>query len=109
MESEAKLCTSLEFVGQQVRVQASPEGLLTPPANGSTLPQPLYASPPGQVIMTDEQLETLRRQISVYATICQQLVEMHKASLANQPPPLPGKAKVIIFICNPCSLDDMET
>lgn len=49
MESEAKLCTSLEFVGQQVRVQASPEGLLTPPANGSTLPQPLYASPPGQV------------------------------------------------------------
>jgi hypothetical protein len=62
-----------------------------------------------QVIMTDEQLETLRRQISVYATICQQLVEMHKASLANQPPPLPGKANVIILICNPCSLDDMET
>jgi hypothetical protein len=26
MESEAKLCKSLEFVGQQVRVQASPEG-----------------------------------------------------------------------------------
>lgn len=39
--------------------------------------------PPGQV-MTDEQLETLRRQISVYATICQQLVEMHKAIMAQQ-------------------------
>ncbi|KAI5066777.1 hypothetical protein GOP47_0017305 [Adiantum capillus-veneris] len=38
---------------------------------------------PGQV-MTDEQLETLRRQISVYATICQQLVEMHKAIMAQQ-------------------------
>jgi hypothetical protein len=49
MESEAKLCKSLEFVGQQVRVQANPEGHLIPPANGSTLPQPLYASPPGQV------------------------------------------------------------
>ncbi|CAK9865793.1 unnamed protein product [Sphagnum jensenii] len=105
MESEAKLCKSLEFVGQQVRVQASPEGHLTPPANGSTLPQPLYASPPGQVIMTDEQLETLRRQISVYATICQQLVEMHKASLANQPPPLPG----IIIGGQHLSYDQMGT
>eukprot|EP00250_Pteridium_aquilinum_P001701 c11905_g1_i1 orf=182-1174(+) len=37
----------------------------------------------GQV-MTDEQMETLRRQISVYATICQQLVEMHKATVAQQ-------------------------
>jgi hypothetical protein len=40
-------------------------------------------------VMTDEQMETLRRQISVYSTICQQLVEMHKACLAQQPP-LPG-------------------
>ncbi|KAH7283673.1 hypothetical protein KP509_34G018700 [Ceratopteris richardii] len=40
-------------------------------------------APPGQV-MTDEQFETLRRQISVYATICQQLVEMHKAIMAQQ-------------------------
>ncbi|CAA6663149.1 unnamed protein product [Spirodela intermedia] len=30
-------------------------------------------------VMTDEQMEVLRKQISVYATICQQLVEMHKA------------------------------
>lgn len=37
----------------------------------------------GQV-MTDEQMEVLRRQISVYATICQQLVEMHKATMAQQ-------------------------
>ncbi|MCO5557607.1 hypothetical protein L7F22_011173 [Adiantum nelumboides] len=43
----------------------------------------LWVPPPAQV-MTDEQLETLRRQISVYATICQQLVEMHKATMAQQ-------------------------
>lgn len=30
-------------------------------------------------VMTDEQMELLRRQISVYSTICEQLVEMHKA------------------------------
>nr|ASV45878.1 WUSCHEL-related homeobox 9 [Broussonetia papyrifera] len=29
-------------------------------------------------VMTDEQLETLRKQISIYATICEQLVQMHK-------------------------------
>lgn len=29
-------------------------------------------------VMTDEQMEILRRQIAVYATICEQLVEMHK-------------------------------
>ncbi|CAN0909150.1 WUSCHEL-related homeobox 8 [Linum grandiflorum] len=29
-------------------------------------------------VMTDEQLETLRKQIAVYSTICEQLVEMHK-------------------------------
>ncbi|KAF6154358.1 hypothetical protein GIB67_026814 [Kingdonia uniflora] len=34
-------------------------------------------------VMTDEQMEILRRQISVYATICEQLVEMHK-SITNQ-------------------------
>ncbi|XP_057974454.1 WUSCHEL-related homeobox 8-like [Malania oleifera] len=34
-------------------------------------------------VMTDEQLELLRRQISVYATICEQLVEMHKAISAQ--------------------------
>lgn len=42
--------------------------------------------------MTEEQLETLRRQISVYATICQQLVEMHKASVSQQAS-LPGPSK----------------
>eukprot|EP00249_Psilotum_nudum_P016282 c25757_g3_i2 orf=575-1642(-) len=44
---------------------------------------PMYTLTHGQV-MTDEQLETLRRQISAYATICQQLVEMHKAVMAQQ-------------------------
>ncbi|XP_068645683.1 WUSCHEL-related homeobox 8-like [Aristolochia californica] len=35
-------------------------------------------------VMTDEQMEVLRRQISVYATICEQLVEMHKAVTTQQ-------------------------
>ncbi|XP_020592734.1 WUSCHEL-related homeobox 8-like [Phalaenopsis equestris] len=30
-------------------------------------------------VMTDEQIEVLRRQISIYATICEQLVAMHRA------------------------------
>lgn len=46
--------------------------------------QPVYPMTPHGQVMTDEQLETLRRQISVYATICQQLVEMHKAIMAQQ-------------------------
>ncbi|XP_010266207.1 PREDICTED: WUSCHEL-related homeobox 8 isoform X2 [Nelumbo nucifera] len=35
-------------------------------------------------VMTDEQMELLRKQISIYATICEQLVEMHKAITAQQ-------------------------
>ena len=35
-------------------------------------------------VMTDEQLETLRKQIAVYATICEQLIEMHKTLSAQQ-------------------------
>lgn len=35
-------------------------------------------------VMTDEQMELLRRQISVYATICEQLVTMHKSITAQQ-------------------------
>ena len=35
-------------------------------------------------VMTDEQLETLRQQIAVYASICEQLVEMHKNLTAHQ-------------------------
>ncbi|XP_073028777.1 WUSCHEL-related homeobox 8 isoform X1 [Primulina eburnea] len=34
-------------------------------------------------VMTDEQMEDLRKQIAVYATICEQLVELHK-SLTSQ-------------------------
>ncbi|MCI31780.1 WUSCHEL-related homeobox 13-like, partial [Trifolium medium] len=29
-------------------------------------------------VMTDEQIETLRKQIAAYGTICEQLVQMHK-------------------------------
>lgn len=35
-------------------------------------------------VMTDEQMELLRQQISVYATICDSLVEMHKAITTQQ-------------------------
>ncbi|XP_021908310.1 WUSCHEL-related homeobox 13 [Carica papaya] len=35
-------------------------------------------------VMTDEQLETLRKQIAMYASICEQLVEMHKNLTAQQ-------------------------
>ncbi|KAF5186627.1 Wuschel-related homeobox [Thalictrum thalictroides] len=35
-------------------------------------------------VMTDEQMELLRKQISIYATICEQLVEMHKAITSQQ-------------------------
>lgn len=35
-------------------------------------------------VMTDEQLEILRTQIAVYASICEQLVEMHKSVTAQQ-------------------------
>lgn len=34
-------------------------------------------------VMTDEQMEILRKQISVYSTICEQLVEMHKSLTAQ--------------------------
>lgn len=46
--------------------------------------QPAFPITAHGQVMTDEQMETLRRQISVYATICQQLVEMHKAIMAQQ-------------------------
>ncbi|XP_057424335.1 WUSCHEL-related homeobox 13-like [Lotus japonicus] len=35
-------------------------------------------------VMTDEQLETLRKQIAVYATICEQLIEMHRTFSTQQ-------------------------
>lgn len=47
-------------------------------------------------VMTDEQIEILREQISVYATICEKLVEMHNSMTASAThesislPALPG-------------------
>ncbi|KAF3446907.1 hypothetical protein FNV43_RR12087 [Rhamnella rubrinervis] len=49
-------------------------------------------------VMTDEQMELLRRQISMYSTICEQLVEMHKAITAQQD--LPGMRLGILY-CDP--------
>ncbi|KAE9595202.1 hypothetical protein Lal_00009327 [Lupinus albus] len=35
-------------------------------------------------VMSDEQLETLRKQIAVYATICEQLIQMHNTLSTHQ-------------------------
>jgi hypothetical protein len=35
-------------------------------------------------VMTDEQMEVLRKQISIYATICEQLVDMHRTLTEHQ-------------------------
>ncbi|XP_074561311.1 WUSCHEL-related homeobox 8-like [Curcuma longa] len=40
-------------------------------------------------VMTDEQIEILRRQIAAYATICEQLVEMHR-EITRRQEPFPG-------------------
>eukprot|EP00897_Mesotaenium_endlicherianum_P005550 jgi/Mesen1/5022/ME000025S04424 len=59
------------------------QSLLIPPPERS-LPQPVYDHAAQGLVMSPEQLETLRRQISVYSTICQQLVAMHQAMAAQQ-------------------------
>ncbi|CAN6563502.1 hypothetical protein ACFX13_027437 [Malus domestica] len=61
----------MEWEKQQLKEQQEMEG------NGSG--GVMYVK-----VMTDEQLETLRKQIAVYATICEQLVEMHKNLTAQQ-------------------------
>ncbi|CAN0927429.1 WUSCHEL-related homeobox 8 [Linum grandiflorum] len=38
----------------------------------------------GVKVMTDEQMEMLRKQISVYATICDRLVQMHSSFALNR-------------------------
>lgn len=50
-------------------------------------------------VMTDEQLETLRKQIAVYATICEQLVEMHKSLSAHQDLAAAGLFTLSLFFC----------
>nr|PNR39691.1 hypothetical protein PHYPA_019970 [Physcomitrium patens] len=92
MESESRLGRMMDMtpLGSGLQGQPVPGGaaLGLGPSLENSLPQPMYTRGSGQV-MTEEQLETLRRQISVYATICQQLVEMHKASVSQQAS-LPG-------------------
>ncbi|XP_047312479.1 WUSCHEL-related homeobox 8-like isoform X1 [Impatiens glandulifera] len=41
-------------------------------------------------VMTDDQLETLRKQIAAYATICEQLVQMHKSLTSHSDLPAGG-------------------
>lgn len=50
-------------------------------------------------VMTDEQLEILRTQIAVYATISEQLVEMHKTFTSQQD--LAAGARLGSFYCDP--------
>lgn len=47
-------------------------------------------------VMTDEQMEILRKQIAVYATICEQLVDLHK-SIASQHD-LTGPLSLSVFL-----------
>ncbi|MQM03700.1 hypothetical protein Taro_036487 [Colocasia esculenta] len=54
-------------------------GMGAAPGGGEAMEGALYVK-----VMTDEQMEVLRKQISVYATICEQLVEMHRAVTAQQ-------------------------
>ncbi|KAL3685101.1 hypothetical protein R1sor_003123 [Riccia sorocarpa] len=87
MDGDARVGGKVEMAPLQQQVQVQNVGggaaLVLTPSMDNNLPQPVYMMGSGQV-MTDEQLETLRRQISVYSTICQQLVEMHKASVSAQ-------------------------
>lgn len=49
-------------------------------------------------VMTDEQMEVLRKQIAVYATICEQLVDLHKSITSQHD--LAG-ARMGNFYCDP--------
>ncbi|KAH0894099.1 hypothetical protein HID58_056528 [Brassica napus] len=50
-------------------------------------------------VMTDEQLETLRKQIAIYATICERLVEMHKTLTSQQD--LAGGGRMVSLYADP--------
>ncbi|KAJ7547066.1 hypothetical protein O6H91_08G067200 [Diphasiastrum complanatum] len=75
----------LQLISSRGELMVSGEVVVAEPLS-TGLPQPDYTIAQHGQVMTDEQLETLRRQISVYATICHQLVEMHKASVSQQSP-----------------------
>ncbi|KAH8960195.1 hypothetical protein BDL97_06G119800 [Sphagnum fallax] len=79
---QQQLLPSAPLVGETMGDNTSSLGEALDPTSFSQ--QQLCTRRSGQVVMTEEQLEALRRQISVYATICQQLVEMHKASLSKE-------------------------
>lgn len=55
----------------------------------SAMANPNFVALHNNQVMTDEQMETLRRQICVYSTICSQLVEMHRAMSQQQPSSVP--------------------
>jgi len=61
-------------------------------------------------VMTDEQMEVLRKQISIYATICEQLVEMHRTltehqdSIAGRSAHLLTKQVLLSSLAAPCFL-----
>ncbi|KAL6174776.1 hypothetical protein ACLB2K_051422 [Fragaria x ananassa] len=48
------------------------------------LERPRTQNQDGFCVMTDDQVEQLRKQIAVYAVICEQLVDTHKAFTAQQ-------------------------
>ncbi|KAI4334788.1 hypothetical protein L6164_013498 [Bauhinia variegata] len=63
---------------QQQQLQQKREGLQSGNVNGNCAGMMCVK------VMTDEQLETLRKQIAVYGVICEQLVDLHKQFVAQQ-------------------------
>ncbi|CAI0381668.1 unnamed protein product [Linum tenue] len=53
--------------------------------HNNAVAEALIGSGLGVQVMTDEQMEMLRKQISVYATICERLVAMHTSFSLNRP------------------------
>ncbi|KAI4344995.1 hypothetical protein L6164_012165 [Bauhinia variegata] len=64
---------------QQELLQQKRDGLQSVNVNGNCAGMMMCVK-----VMTDEQLETLRKQIAVYAVICERLVELHKQFIAQQ-------------------------
>ncbi|KAG2695166.1 hypothetical protein I3760_07G002300 [Carya illinoinensis] len=64
---------------REEQVQNGNVGNIEVNANGNGNGGMLYVK-----VMTDEQLDTLRKQIAVYASICEKLVEMHRNLTAQQ-------------------------
>lgn len=70
-------------------------------------------NPPGLPLMSKEQLETLRKQISVYATLCSQLVELRRRSKSEerrvQPTREASEAEDIVLFSSPANRNSKDS